>query len=127
LAQEKITRPLKMRMTRFSVDGLKPGPSTGAVASASDYINFLAMILNKGMFEGKQILSEASVELMHTTQNENLPVKYSPFEKQGYEFGMGEWILEKDSNGKAAVVSYPGLSGTLPYVDLKRGYACLIL
>ncbi|HEY8388511.1 MAG TPA: serine hydrolase domain-containing protein [Parasegetibacter sp.] len=127
LAQEKITRPLKMRMTRFSADGLKSDPSTGAVSSGTDMINFLSMILNKGMFEGVQILSPESVEMMCSIHNNELPVKYAPFTKEGFEYGCGTWILEKDGNGKAAVVGFPGIPGAFPWVDLKKGYAATIL
>ena len=50
--------------------------------SANDYINFLSMILNKGMFEGKKILSEASVAEMQKPQFTTLPVKYIPKETE---------------------------------------------
>ena len=44
-------RPLKMRGTSFANDdGGAVNPSCGAHSTAADYINFLSMLLNKGVF-----------------------------------------------------------------------------
>lgn len=127
LVQEKITRPLKMRATTFANDnGAAPNPSGGARSTALDYMNFLVMILNKGTFEGKRILSEEAIAEMQRNHFPGLPVKYTPPIAQGYEYGLGEWIQEKDANGNSTVVSSPGLFGTWPYVDKCRNYAAII-
>ncbi|NII27731.1 beta-lactamase family protein [Pseudoflavitalea sp. X16] len=127
LVQEKITRPLKMRATNFTNDnGGAPNPSGGAVSSALDYMNFLIMMLNKGVFEGKRILSEASIAEMQKNHFPGLPVKYTPKAAEGFEYGLGEWIQEKDANGNATVLSSPGLFGTWPYIDKCRNYAAII-
>ncbi|MDF2189960.1 serine hydrolase domain-containing protein [Paraflavitalea sp. CAU 1676] len=127
LVQERLTRPLKMKATTFNDDnGNAPNPSGGAQSSALDYMNFLVMILNKGTFEGKRILSEEAVAEMQKNHFPGLPVKYTPAVATGYEYGYGEWIQEKDANGNATVVSSPGLFGTWPYVDKCRNYAAII-
>lgn len=127
LVQEKITRPLKMRATTFVNDnGNAPNPSGGAQSSALDYMNFLIMILNKGVFEGKRVLSEESIGEMQKNQFPGLPVKFTPKIAEGFEYGLGEWIQEKDANGNSTVVSSPGLFGTWPYVDKCRQYAAII-
>jgi CubicO group peptidase (beta-lactamase class C family) len=125
---EKLLRPLKMRGTTFIDEGGNaPNPSGGARSTANDYINFLSMILNKGMFEGKRILSEKAIEEMQTPQFTNLPVKFTPKLAEGLHYGLGEWIQEEDASGKSTVVSCPGLFGTFPYVDNCRNYAAIIL
>lgn len=124
LMQERITRPLMMRNTSFSSFS-SVNPSGGALSSASDYINFLSMILNKGVFNGKRILSEKSIALMQTPQTTASMIKYAPKAAEGYNYGFGEWIQETDENGKATVVTSPGLFGTWPMVDNCRGYACI--
>lgn len=126
LAMERVFRPLKMKNTSFDNNGNAPNPSGGAISTANDYMNFLIMILNKGKFEGKQILSEAAIAEMQKPQMSGLPIRYTPKVAEGYEYGLGEWIQEKDSNGKATVVSSPGLFGTWPYVDNCRKYAAII-
>lgn len=124
---EKLLRPLKMRGTTFVDEGGNASnPSGGARSTANDYINFLSMILNKGMFEGKRILSEKAIEEMQKPQFTNLPVKFTPKLAEGLHYGLGEWIQEEDASGKSTVVSCPGLFGTWPYVDKCRNYAAII-
>ena len=58
-----------MRGTSFTNDnGLVTNASNGAITTASDFINFLGMLLNKGTFEGKRVLSEKSIAEMETIQ-----------------------------------------------------------
>ena len=125
LMQERITRPLMMRNTSFSsFDAVNP--SGGALSTPNDYMNFQAMMLNKGMFNGKRVLSEASIEAMHVLRTNSGTIKYAPKVAAGFNYGFGEWIQETDENGKATVVSCPGLFGTWPLIDMSRDYALLI-
>ena len=127
LVQERVTRPLKMRATNFTNDeGYASSPGGGARASANDYINFMTMILNKGTFEGKKILSEESVAEMLKVQVTDIPVKWIPKGIEGLEPGLGDW-LQKDESGKVVTVASPGLFGAFPYVDLCRNYAAVIV
>ncbi|MEP7279735.1 MAG: serine hydrolase domain-containing protein [Bacteroidota bacterium] len=124
---ERLLRPLKMRQTSFYVDYDKAvNPSAGAVSTANDYMNFLSMILNKGMFEGKRILSEKSIAEMQKIQTGNAAIKYQPALTLGYGYGLGVWIREKDAAGAGTVITNPGIYGTYPLVDFCRGYACLL-
>lgn len=128
LIMEKILRPLKMRGTSFSnEDGGAVNPSGGARSSAADYINFLSMLLNKGMFEGKQILSEKSVNEIETAHFTELPVKYTPKMAEGLHYGLGAWIEETDSDGKPSVLSCNSFLGTYPFIDNCRHYAAIII
>ncbi len=123
--QEKILRPLQMRSTSFSSLN-KVNPSGGAVSTANDYMNFLSMILNKGIYNGKRILSEQSIALMQTSQTTIPMIKYAPKVAEGYNYGLGEWILETDEKGISTVVSSSSLFGTWPLIDKCRGYAVII-
>lgn len=122
--QEKILRPLQMRNTSFSSLNAV-NPSGGAVSTAADYMNFLSMILDKGMFKGKRVLSEQSISFMQTPQTNSSMIKYAPKAAQGYNYGFGEWILETDEQGVSTVVASPGLFGTWPMIDKCRNYACI--
>ncbi|MEN9685287.1 MAG: hypothetical protein RLZZ28_1073 [Bacteroidota bacterium] len=124
LMQEKLTRPLMMRSTSFS--SLQAiNPSGGAISTASDYMNFLSMLLNKGLFNGKRILSEQSILEMQTVRTNSSMIKYAPDAAKGFNYGFGEWILEADDDGKGQVIASPGLFGTWPMIDNCRGYACI--
>ena len=128
LMQERILRPLGMRNTTFSNEDYNDAlnPNTGARSTASDYINFLAMLLNKGNFNGKTILSESSVALILTQQATGSQVKNAPVSVEGLSYGLGDWILETNTRGSALALTSPSLKGTWPFIDLCRGYACIL-
>lgn len=125
LMTQRIFRPLNMKFSTFYSERAV-NPSGGAKSTASDYMNFLVMILNKGTFNGKKILSESSVAEMQKAVTSQNMIKYAPDVAEGYNYALGEWVLEADANGNSTVVASPGLFGTWPYVDKKDGYACII-
>ena len=125
LFQERIAKPLEMNHTTFK-KGTAVNPSGGATSTAADYMNFLQMILQKGMYKGKQIISPKTIELMQISRTVHAKIVYTPAEAVGFEYGWGEWILEKDEVGNSTVVCSPGLFGTYPWVDLQRNYAAIV-
>lgn len=127
LIKQKLFNPLSMRKTTFStLDGSAINPSGGAQSTPDDYMKFLVMLLNKGKYNGKQILSEASVEQMMQTQTTLDKIKYAPKNAQGFNYALGSWVLEQGKDGAAEVLSCPGLFGTWPVVDFCRGYAYIL-
>lgn len=126
LMKQRIFVPLNMRSSTFSGEEDAINPSGGAISTAPDYMNFLSMILNKGTFMGKRILSENAIEQMQAVQTTAVPKKYVPKVTEGMEYGLGEWIQETGAKGNSTVVSCPGLFGTWPYIDKCRGYACIL-
>jgi CubicO group peptidase (beta-lactamase class C family) len=128
LVRQKLLNPLGMRRTSFAtLDGTPPNPSGGALSTADDYMKFLAMLLNKGMHNGVRILSEESVDLMLQTQTKPEQIQYAPPAATGFGYALGCWVPESDAEGKATVAASPGLFGTWPMIDLKRGYAYLVV
>jgi len=125
LMNEKILRPLGMRNTSFSSERAV-NPSGGATSTAADYMNFLVMILNKGVFKDKRILSEKAVETMQQPQIKKEMIKYAPKAAEGLSYALGEWVQEEDENGNSVVVSCPGLFGTWPLIDKCREYAFIL-
>jgi CubicO group peptidase (beta-lactamase class C family) len=141
-----------MRKTSFStLDGSLVNPSGGAMSTADDYMQFLVMLLNKGNYKGKQILSVSSAELMMELQTNEVPIKSSPKAAEGYGYALGSWVLEQRPltleiplNPKGAVpgppagsverktvimstaLASPGLFGTWPMIDYCRGYAYIV-
>lgn len=126
LMQERITRPMMMRGTNFSSFGAV-SPAAGALSSALDYTTFLGMILNKGMFNGKRILSEKAITDMQTICTTPAMIKYAPDAGKGYNYGFGEWIIEADENNIGTVLACPGLAGTWAMIDKCRGYSLVIM
>lgn len=121
IVQEKILRPCKMRSTSFTNEsGQCTNASDGATTSPNDFINFLGMLLNKGTFDGKQVLTEKSVSEIETMQFSKLPVKYIPKEAAGLKIGLGCWIA---SDG---LLSNLNVNGFYAYIDRARNYAALL-
>ncbi len=126
LIKQRLFTPLLMSHSTFSGDADLVNPGAGALSTPMDYMNFLTMILDKGMFKGKRILSETAITEMATVQNKNVPVKFTPAIAAGFDFGLGEWIQETDTNGMSTTIGFPSMFGTWPFIDKCRGYACLI-
>jgi CubicO group peptidase (beta-lactamase class C family) len=126
LFEERIAKPSDMLHTDFGNKPL-PLPAGGAQSTAEDYLHFLQMILNNGMYNGKQILKKETVALMQHNYTSTEKIIYSPDEAGDWGYGFGEWIMD-DAKGniRSNVVSSPGLFGTFPWVDNKNGY-CAIL
>ncbi|HNU13783.1 MAG TPA: serine hydrolase domain-containing protein [Chitinophagaceae bacterium] len=126
LIRTKLLYPLGMRKTTFTnLDGGPVNPSGGAKSTAEDYMKFLVMLLNKGKYNGVQILSENSVNEMMKVQNKPEQIKYAPKSAAGFNYTSGSWAIE-EKNGVATVLASPGLFGTWPMIDYCRGYAYLV-
>ena len=120
--------PLGMRQTTFStLDGSAPNPSTGGQSSANDYIHFLQMLLNNGMYNGQKILSEAAVKELRKTQVSPEMIKYYPKQATGMSYALGSCVMDADASGQAQALTCPGLFGTWPFVDWEHHYAYLII
>ena len=125
LMKERILEPLEMNNTHFGKKNVAPNPSGGAVSTANDYMNFLIMLVNKGTFKGKKILSEKAITSIKTPQTTFEKIKYAPKVAEGFNYALGCWIEETDVKGNPTVLTCPGLFGTWPLVDFQRGYSCL--
>jgi len=128
LMMERIIRPLKMKGTSFSnEEGGAINPAGGARSTANDYMNFLSMLLNKGMFGEKRILSEKAVEELETAQFASLPLKSAPKPFQGGHFSLGAYITESNASGASSVLICPNLLGTTAILDKCRRYAAILI
>ena len=125
LARQRLFAPLQMRRTSFSsLDASAVNPSGGAYSSPDDYMHFLIMLMNKGVYEGKRILSEDAVNEMLTIQTRRGQIMYAPKSAEGFTYTLGAWAAE-EKDGKATAVTSPGLFGSWPMIDYCRGYAYL--
>jgi CubicO group peptidase (beta-lactamase class C family) len=127
LIKQKLFNLVGMRKTTFTtMDNSAVNPSGGATSTADDYMKFLVMLLNKGKANGKQILSEASVEQLKELQTGSVKIAYAPKAAEGFGYALGSWVAE-EKEGKATVLASPGLFGTWPMIDFCRGYAYIVL
>jgi CubicO group peptidase (beta-lactamase class C family) len=134
LFAEKIATPLGMTRTDFFAYGPtdNPRPAGDARSSADDFGRFLKMILQRGNFDGKQILSAASVVEMHKDQTEGARIAYTIYEKHAARdpslplarYGIGVWREKVDeSSQQLREASSQGALGFSPWIDVERNLA----
>jgi CubicO group peptidase (beta-lactamase class C family) len=121
LFAERIAAPLGMKNTDFGKKKVAL-PAGGALSTPEDYLNFLVMIMNKGIFNGKRILSEASIAQMQINRiMPGVKIAYSPAEAHGLGYGYGEWTMGNN------IVSSPGLFGSFPWVNNDKKYCGFLM
>jgi CubicO group peptidase (beta-lactamase class C family) len=133
LFAERITKPLGMSQTDFLAYGptSNPRPAGDARSSADDYGRFLQMILQRGRFNDKQILSAASVVEMHKDQTGGARIAYTIYENKSAldpnlplaRYGIGVWREKFDDAGQLREASSPGALGFIPWIDVERNLA----
>jgi len=90
----------------------------GLVSTATDYSNFVAMLQNKGKFDGKTILSSALVESMLGSHITGLDKHFLPRIYPGAGFGYGIGIMEVSGDIRnQGSFFWAGLGGTIFWVD----------
>jgi CubicO group peptidase (beta-lactamase class C family) len=126
LFEERIAKPCNMANSDYGHVPVALAAG-GAWSSAQDYLNFLVMIMHKGMFNGKRVLSEKSVTEMEIDRTKDAIIAYSPVSQQAnWHYGFGEWIAA-EKNGQSMVVSSPGLFGSFPWINIEKGYCGFLL
>ncbi|ATB36138.1 hypothetical protein CYFUS_001552 [Cystobacter fuscus] len=131
---EKIAGPLGMTHTYWThlrldrtdelpvAETLNPVLQGGAVSTAEDYMHFLSMLAQGGAYQGKRILSRASVDAMLSDQTPSArmtPTGASVLEDAHYS--LGSWCETWNAQGKCDRNSSIGAFGVYPWVERKTG------
>jgi CubicO group peptidase (beta-lactamase class C family) len=124
----RIAQPLGLKNTDFGKKQVA-FPAGGASSTPGDYLHFLIMILHKGNFNGKQILSENAVNEMEMNRmGPDVKIAYAPGEAEGLGYGYGEWVLKQTVPGLPSKwVTSPGLFGSFPWVDNENHYCAFLM
>ncbi len=125
LMNEKILRPLSMKNTSFFSDRAV-NPASGAISAAEDYMNFLTMILNKGIFKNKRILSEKAIMEMEKVQVDLPFIKYAPKSVEGFAYALGAWVHSVDDNNNGLEFIASSFTGIWPLIDRAKNYAFIL-
>jgi CubicO group peptidase (beta-lactamase class C family) len=95
----------------------------GLSSTIKDYATFLQMLLNKGEYNGKRLLSRRTVELMTTNQIGDLNLGRD-------KFGLGFQITTKDGQAVLGVsegsFAWGGFFGTTYWADPRERLVCLM-
>jgi serine-type D-Ala-D-Ala carboxypeptidase/endopeptidase len=132
LFQERIAKPLGMTHTTFYGLGKTQNPllAGGAQSSAREYAHFLQMLVNKGVWNGKHILSEFSVADMHLNHAAGVPILRRlqstsanlTLTSEYANYGLGVWRTSPTSlpSDELIEVGSQGRFGFSPWIDVKR-------
>ncbi|WP_205573232.1 serine hydrolase domain-containing protein [Flavisolibacter nicotianae] len=128
LFAERLAAPLQMKKTDFG-KGRVALPAGGAQSTPEDYLNFLVMILHKGVFNNQRILSEKSIAEMEVNRiTPPVRIAYAPAEAGNFGYGFGEWVMETSTpNNRTKAVCSPGLFGSFPLVDHEKNYCAFLM
>lgn len=128
LFKERITRPLEMPSTDFGKSTV-PVAAGGVRSTASDYLHFLMMVLQKGIYGPQQLLSPPLIDsLCINRAGTGVTNQYTPAEARQWGYGFGVWVMDGVGNGnKSNEVTSPGLFGSFPVVDFKRNYCAVLI
>ncbi|WP_098748458.1 serine hydrolase [Paenibacillus sp. EZ-K15] len=88
---------------KIPMDGTMPTekPEGGIISTADDMAKYLLMHLNKGKYDGKEIVSQKSIEQMHTYQffaDKTIPLTTIGFEGYFNEKMNGQHVILKGGN-----------------------------
>ncbi|SFD88755.1 CubicO group peptidase, beta-lactamase class C family [Chitinophaga sp. CF118] len=135
LFNEKIAIPCDLSASyNMLMNFRNPLLAGGVRTSAEDYLHFLEMIVNKGRYHNKQVLSKNAVEEMLKDQTNGAVIDdtpylvnpYSPTPDKPVRYGIGNWIDVVTPSGQVLETSSPGAFGTHPWQDEKNGIAGII-
>ena len=129
LFEDRMARPLGFEHSRYGFTGYSdnPGISGNVVTTAGDFIHFLQLMLDDGMFEGQRLLSERAIREMergHTKDLErvgHVPIRHISSKHDVY--GLGVWRDTVSRQGELLVSSAPGKFGFTPWIDRRHGIA----
>jgi CubicO group peptidase (beta-lactamase class C family) len=132
LFQERIAKPLGMTHTSFYGLGKTQNPliAGGAKSSAREYMRFLQMLANKGVWNGRRVLSEAAIAAMYANQAGGVPVLRRLqstsanliLTSEHANYGLGVWRTSPTAtpSEECVEVSCQGRFGFSPWIDMRR-------
>lgn len=116
---QNMAQKLGMTETYYQTNNLAPLPllAGGGKSTLEDYGAFLQMILNGGVFNGEQVLSQDAIR--ETLRQNTLGLNYigSPYGNTLY--GLGVWLDDFNDLGELVGFTDPGRSGFVPWVDFE--------
>lgn len=113
-------------VNHFTKPALRHSGGGGLVSTASDYMRFCQMLLNKGEWEGERLLSRKTVEFM--TMNHVppalMPLRSGPDPVRGSGFGLGFRVVVNVAQsgllGSEGMYAWGGAANTSFWIDPKE-------
>jgi len=115
-------------LTRPASQGARiPSPDSGLLSTAADLARFNQMMLNKGILNGKRVLSAAATESMTTSYTGDIPAGYAPGVGQGYGYEVVREPLGMYRYTSIGTFEKAGVYRTYVWVDRAKDMVGIIL
>lgn len=139
LFARNVAGPLGLKRTSWDVPPIyytdNPRIDGGVWSNAEEYLILTRMVLGRGMFEGKQVISAAAIDSMLADQTRGAKIVFSPYMQydsivpgaRETRYGIGVWRERVDNTtGELRECASQGKFGFSPWVDFERNY-CAVL
>ncbi len=111
---------------QFAVEGNTVfGGTHGLFSTASDYMTFCQMLLNKGEWKGNHLLSKKTVEIM--TMNQVGDLYQAPGQGFGLGFGVTTDVADSKSLGSVGQYYWSGAYSTFFFIDPEEELIAILL
>jgi CubicO group peptidase (beta-lactamase class C family) len=104
-----------------------PSPDSGLLSTAGDLAKFNQMMLNKGVLNGKRVLSAAAVQVMTTSQTPGIKAGYAPGVGQGFGYEVVDQPLGMYRYTSIGTFEKAGVYRTYVWVDPSKDLVGVIL
>ena len=104
----------------------------GLVSTLGDYSNFCKMLLDGGIFNGKKIISQNSINLMTKKYSESYPVEeFADTRKLGFYYGFSLFVLEDpktdNTSSTKGIYGWSGYHNTHFWIDPEKELFAIFL
>lgn len=120
LFKERIAGPLGLRNSVWSGGATRnPSAAAGVRTTVEDESRFLRMLLDDGVFEGRRVLSPASVVEIQRDQVAGYDTShdYAVGITRIPTYSLGAWRDRADEQDRTVVISGNGATGFYPWID----------
>ncbi|MGB5434315.1 MAG: serine hydrolase [Maribacter sp.] len=101
------------------------GGTHGLFSTATDYMNFCQMMIQKGKFKGRQLLSPKTVDLM--TMNQIGDLRQGPGQGFGFGFGVTTDVADSKIIGSKGQYYWGGAYCTYFFIDPKEKLISILM
>jgi CubicO group peptidase (beta-lactamase class C family) len=114
------------------LEGTYLSGGAGLSSTTNDMANFYALYLNKGIFNGKQLISGKTIALMLQNQlRDQVKTSAMPPQPENFQFGLGGFALETQKNDYLLPLSlgsfgWGGAFNTHGWADPKEGLIAIL-
>lgn len=127
LVKQYLLSPLGMRRTNFNnTDFSAVRPADGANSTAEDMAILVRVLLNKGTYKGKQVLSSESVDELFKIHTTSGVIKIASRLTEGMPYTLAGWG-NTTTNDSAASISLFDFEGNTLTIDMCKQYGYVSL